>query len=517
MDSGTRTTEQNGGRAGTSTYTTPNGWRLDASVNTYSNGNFYWLSNLLDGSHSCDTQTCSKRDRPTTELAHNCYWLAAGGSSGSLTLTLPKMTAVKYLKLDPLYRGDSAVNNFKVYVDGLDITPHDFKSKISQYKARHNWGSCGHPHGWCQKGLGGQGLNPSCGGFIKIPVDRTVRQVKIEITEVSSHLGFGEIEIYQDNTAACLAEANSKSAAEDEAETNRYAQCPDNTATILDSGTKITETDGGIGGKKSYTSPKNWVLSSNIPTYSNGKFYWLSNMLDGSTSCDTQTCRHNWGSCGHPDGWCQKGLSGQSLNPVGCGEHLKVPVKKVLKQIQIHITEVDGHIGFGEIALYGIDESLCKAISAGSGAIDRVEKLESNFSLISTHVTTLQHNLSEAHAMIKALESNYSSLNLHVTKLEAEIETLRSAIRESFRLGAGLSSLPDRENVPIPGACDPNNDRSNIKEPAIESNNGNIEVSLPPCHQLSINDQWVMTANEIAAFVSNFVKNLFKAALEKSN
>jgi hypothetical protein len=51
------------------------------------------------------------------------------------------------------------------------------------------------------------------------------------------------------------------------------------------------EGGGGAAGERTYTSPNGWTVTASHPTYNNGKFYWLSNLIDGSNVCDMQrTC-----------------------------------------------------------------------------------------------------------------------------------------------------------------------------------------------------------------------------------
>lgn len=45
--------EKGGGKAGQSSYTSPNGWVVTAGTPTYSNKEYYWLSNVIDKSDSC--------------------------------------------------------------------------------------------------------------------------------------------------------------------------------------------------------------------------------------------------------------------------------------------------------------------------------------------------------------------------------------------------------------------------------------------------------------------------------
>ena len=107
------TTDQSG-RTG---YTTPNGWRVSLeNGSVYSNGQYYWLSGMFDGSNSCDTTTCATRENRAK--LHNCYLYTNGDNGGrmGIRLDLPKETYVDHLMLDPITRTekDNIVDSFGV-------------------------------------------------------------------------------------------------------------------------------------------------------------------------------------------------------------------------------------------------------------------------------------------------------------------------------------------------------------------------------------------------------------------
>jgi hypothetical protein len=198
--SGATAHETNGGKAGSHSYTSPNGWVVRSLSNggVYSNGDFYWLSNLVDGSTSCDVSTCSKRDRASTEAVHNCYYLQAndgwGGDNG-VSVTLPKPVFVDHLMLDTVYRADSHITDFRLSVDGKDYTPPDLAAQIKVIETSVTW-----PGDWSQPGANRGGGCEGNKRFIRVDIGTTISEVKIwGFSHSGGYKGFGAIEFFSNS------------------------------------------------------------------------------------------------------------------------------------------------------------------------------------------------------------------------------------------------------------------------------------------------------------------------------
>ena len=87
---------------GQSSFTNGDSWRIISGTRTSSTlGDSNRLSNLVDGSNTCDLNTCATG-------IHSCYWVSSTPSTGAfLEVQMLSPHYVTYLALDPKYRGDS--------------------------------------------------------------------------------------------------------------------------------------------------------------------------------------------------------------------------------------------------------------------------------------------------------------------------------------------------------------------------------------------------------------------------
>eukprot|EP00729_Bicosta_minor_P010348 gene10348-20957_t len=200
LKSGALITETNGGIAGEAEYTSPNGWLLRSSVPTYKNGNLYWLSNLIDGSTSCNPESCSRRFDQSECAYPMCFYVPAHSRDGNnqraptdpfnLTLTLPKQHYVRYIELDPLYRSDSTLGNIKVLVDGVDVTPAGFQAALSEHQAATRWST--------------NYITEDCPPLLRVNVNNFATTFVVSIEGASNNAGFGEIKLFGQATTTSM-------------------------------------------------------------------------------------------------------------------------------------------------------------------------------------------------------------------------------------------------------------------------------------------------------------------------
>ena len=214
LDSGARTSETSGGGAGQSSYISPYGWKLSVNRPTYTNGKLYWLSNLIDGSHACNPQSCAsnrQNSKGNVLRGASCYWLANYANhknNGDLfspskpiviTLTLPRLTEVAFLKLDPHTRKDSTITSLEVWVDGIDVTPDGFDATLAMYYAKHKpfWAASPDFH---RTGMSNANGHSQCGAvtgdLLMVPVRKSITRVEVKITGATDYVGFGGIELF---------------------------------------------------------------------------------------------------------------------------------------------------------------------------------------------------------------------------------------------------------------------------------------------------------------------------------
>ena len=199
LRSGVSKSVSNGGTSGNRAFTAPGDaitgpWYITMGQNVYSNGNFYWISNMFDGSNSCNVaSTCSMRDRVGREHAHNCYMLMNGGCGGNdyIDISLERPTFVSYVSVDPLYRGDSSVTSFRVQADGTTyLQSSEAEPRLSTINANR-----GFTGDWSKNGASGS----SCNGddrWIMAKINAVVSTIRIGNIRSSGHCGMGEIKLF---------------------------------------------------------------------------------------------------------------------------------------------------------------------------------------------------------------------------------------------------------------------------------------------------------------------------------
>ena len=194
-----------GGSAGFSEYESPNGWVVTTGMPTYSNKEYYWLSNLLDGSSSCKNQagsTCAQ-DRDGEIKLHNCYWMSATTGTTWVNVNLPNESFVDYIELDLRIRPSFEVKTLKVKSNRGDHTPFNITGKLADYyNAANEWD--------------GDSGALDCGPLFRINISEWITGVRIANLKVVANkrsveaktnprtfASIGEIKIFGHNPCEC--------------------------------------------------------------------------------------------------------------------------------------------------------------------------------------------------------------------------------------------------------------------------------------------------------------------------
>ena len=187
--------EDGGGKAGQSKWVSPNGWEVTSGTPTYSNKEYYWLSNLLDKSDSCRAPWKCAGDREGDEGGniHHCYWMAATGDKTWLNIKLPGETYVDYVELDLRTRPGFEVESFKVRSNRGDHTPFNLTGKVHDYLFDQEW----------RNEDPVQALR--CGPLFRVNISRWITDVRISdiVDKKELFVAFGEIRIYGHNPCEC--------------------------------------------------------------------------------------------------------------------------------------------------------------------------------------------------------------------------------------------------------------------------------------------------------------------------